>query len=51
MPLCRHSRRRRSADWNDLNDPARTATLAAAGLPMIQKYNAGARVAIQAPTS
>ena len=38
----------RRADWDDLNYPARIATLAAAGLPMIQKNNAGARVAIQA---
>ena len=37
----------RRADWDDLNYPARMATLAAAGLPMIQKNNAGARVAIQ----
>ena len=38
----------RRADWDDLNYPARMATLAAAGLPMIQKNNDGARVAIQA---
>jgi len=38
----------RRADWDDLNYPARIATLAAGGLPMIQKNNAGARVAIQA---
>jgi hypothetical protein len=38
----------RRADWDDLNYPARIATLAAAGLPMIQKNNTGARVAIQA---
>ena len=37
----------RRADWDDLNYPARIATLAAGGLPMIQKNNAGARVAIQ----
>ena len=37
----------RRADWDDLNYPARIATLAAAGLPMIQKNNAGACVAIQ----
>ncbi|HEX2281411.1 MAG TPA: glycosyltransferase family A protein [Thermomicrobiales bacterium] len=37
----------RRADWDDLNYPARIATLAAAGLPMIQKNNSGARVAIQ----
>jgi hypothetical protein len=35
------------ADWDDLNLPARMATLAAAGLPMIQADNAGSRVAIQ----
>jgi hypothetical protein len=35
------------ADWDDLNLPARMATLAAAGLPMIQRNNDGARVAIQ----
>nr|MBA3414013.1 glycosyltransferase family 2 protein [Chloroflexia bacterium] len=37
----------RRADWDDLNYPARTATLAAAGLPMIQVDNAGAIVATQ----
>jgi hypothetical protein len=37
----------RRADWDDLNLPARMATLAVAGLPMIQRDNAGARVAIQ----
>ncbi|PCC71995.1 Glycosyl transferase family 2 [Nannocystis exedens] len=35
------------ADWDDLNVPARAATLAAAGLPMIQRTNDGARVATQ----
>jgi hypothetical protein len=35
------------ADWDDLNLPARMATLAVAGLPMIQRDNPGARVAIQ----
>lgn len=38
----------RRADWDDLNIPARMATLAAAGLPMIQFDNAGAIVAAQA---
>ena len=38
----------RRADWDDLNIPARVATLAAAGLPMIQFENAGAIVAAQA---
>lgn len=33
------------ADWDDLNIPARAATLAAAGLPMIQRADDGARVA------
>ncbi len=37
----------RRADWDDLNIPARMATLAVAGLPMIQRDNTGARVAIQ----
>ncbi|CAM4248357.1 Glycosyltransferase involved in cell wall bisynthesis [Pedobacter westerhofensis] len=32
-------------DWNDLNLPARMATLAVAGLPMIQKANKGHIVA------
>jgi hypothetical protein len=36
------------ADWDDLNLPARIATLAAAGLPMIQRDNGGAIVASQA---
>jgi hypothetical protein len=35
----------RRADWDDLNIPARAATLAAAGLPMIQRDNRGSRVA------
>ncbi|MGN6702980.1 MAG: glycosyltransferase family 2 protein, partial [Burkholderiaceae bacterium] len=38
----------RRANWDDLNYPARMATLAAAGLPMIQHRNAGAIVATQA---
>lgn len=38
----------RRADWDDLNIPARVATLAAAGLPMIQFDNGGAIVAAQA---
>jgi hypothetical protein len=37
----------RRADWDDLNYPARMATLAAAGLPMIQFDNAGSIVATQ----
>jgi len=37
----------RRADWDDLNYPARIATLAAAGLPMLQMANAGALVATQ----
>jgi hypothetical protein len=37
----------RRANWDDLNVPARMATLAAAGLPMIQRANAGAIVAAQ----
>jgi hypothetical protein len=37
----------RRADWDDLNVPARIATLAAAGLPMIQRDNEGAVVATQ----
>lgn len=37
----------RRADWDDLNIPARAATLAAAGLPMIQRDNDGACVATQ----
>jgi hypothetical protein len=38
----------RRADWDDLNYPARIATLAVAGLPMIQRDNGGAIVAAQA---
>ena len=38
----------RRANWDDLNYPARIATLAAAGLPMIQRRNDGAIVATQA---
>lgn len=38
----------RRANWDDLNYPARMATLAAAGLPMIQRRNEGAIVATQA---
>jgi glycosyltransferase involved in cell wall biosynthesis len=38
----------RRADWDDLNLPARMATLAMAGLPMIQRDNRGAIVAAQA---
>jgi hypothetical protein len=37
----------RRANWDDLNYPARMATLASAGLPMIQRDNAGAIVATQ----
>ena len=37
----------RRADWDDLNYPARMASLAVAGLPMIQRDNSGSRVAIQ----
>jgi len=37
----------RRATWDDLNYPARLATLAAAGLPMIQRRNDGAIVATQ----
>jgi hypothetical protein len=37
----------RRANWDDLNLPARMATLAAAGLPMIQRDNTGAIVATQ----
>lgn len=40
----------RRADWDDLNYPARMATLACAGLPMIQRSNPGAIVATQALT-
>jgi len=38
----------RRADWDDLNIPARAATLAMAGVPMIQRDNPGAAVAAQA---
>ncbi|MES2317868.1 MAG: glycosyltransferase family A protein [Pseudomonadota bacterium] len=41
----------RRANWDDLNYPARMATLAAAGLPMIQRRNEGAIVATQALTA
>jgi len=37
----------RRANWDDLNYPARLATLAAGGLPMIQRDNDGAIVATQ----
>jgi hypothetical protein len=37
----------RRADWDDLNYPARISTLAAAGLPMLQKSNGSALVATQ----
>ena len=37
----------RRANWDDLNYPARMATLAVAGLPMIQRTNHGAVVATQ----
>ena len=37
----------RTAKWEDLNYPARIATLASAGLPLLQLDNAGARVAMQ----
>jgi len=37
----------RRADWDDLNIPARMATLAAAGLPMLQRANPGHTVATQ----
>jgi hypothetical protein len=36
------------ANWDDLNYPARLATLAAAGLPVLQRDNAGHVVATQA---
>ena len=35
------------SNWDDLNYPARMATLAAAGLPMLQRSNPGALVATQ----
>lgn len=37
----------RRADWDDLNYPARMSTLAAAGLPMLQRDNSGHLVAMQ----
>ena len=37
----------RRANWDDLNYPARMATLAAAGLPLLQRDNSGSIVAIQ----
>jgi hypothetical protein len=37
----------RRANWDDLNLPARMATLAAAGLPMLQRNNEGSLVATQ----
>lgn len=37
----------RRANWDDLNIPARMATLAVCGLPMIQRNNAGHIVATQ----
>ena len=37
----------RRANWDDLNYPARIATLAMAGVPMIQRDNTGAIVAAQ----
>ena len=37
----------RRADWDDLNLPARMATLAVSGLPMLQRSNHGHRVATQ----
>jgi hypothetical protein len=37
----------RRANWDDLNYPARIATLAAAGLPMIQRANPDSLVATQ----
>jgi len=40
----------RRASWDDLNYPARIATLAAAGLPMIQSDNTGHIVATQTLT-
>lgn len=36
-----------AATWDDLNYPARMGTLAAAGVPMIQRDNAGSMVASQ----
>ena len=37
----------RRSNWDDLNLPARIATLAAAGLPLLQRNNAGSVVATQ----
>lgn len=37
----------RRANWDDLNYPARMATLAVAGLPMLQRDNTGSIVATQ----
>jgi glycosyltransferase involved in cell wall biosynthesis len=37
----------RRADWDDLNYPARLTTLVAAGVPLIQRNNAGSVVATQ----
>jgi hypothetical protein len=37
----------RRADWDDLNYPARLTTLVMAGVPLIQRDNAGATVATQ----
>ncbi|MFP5347161.1 MAG: glycosyltransferase family 2 protein [Actinomycetes bacterium] len=37
----------RRADWDDLNYPARLTTLVAAGLPLLQRDNAGSLVATQ----
>lgn len=37
----------RRANWDDLNYPARIATLVAAGLPLLQRDNAGSIVATQ----
>lgn len=36
-----------AANWDDLNSPARLATLAAAGLPLLQRDNSGSIVATQ----
>ena len=40
----------RKANWGDLNYPARIATLASAGVPMIQYDNTGSTVAIESLT-
>jgi glycosyltransferase involved in cell wall biosynthesis len=37
----------RRSNWDDLNYPARLATLVAAGLPLLQRDNTGSRVATQ----